>query len=75
MKSIRNKTFFVIAGLAVLAFILTYALLSGVVVPKPVVVASMDLTAGTRLTDDFLQGWNDESGALGPNFDRSPEAA
>ena len=55
MKSIRNKTFFVIAGLAVLAFILTYALLSGVVVPKPVVVASMDLTAGTRLTADLLE--------------------
>jgi Flp pilus assembly protein CpaB len=55
MKNIRNKSYFVIAGLAVLAFILTYALLSGVVAPKPVVVAAVDLAAGTRLTADVLE--------------------
>lgn len=55
MKNIRNKTYFVIAGLAILAFILTYALLSGVVSPKPVVVAAVDLAAGTRLTANVLE--------------------
>ena len=39
MKNTRNKAFLVIAGLAIFAFILTYALFSGVVAPKPVVVA------------------------------------
>jgi len=55
MKNSRNKAFIVIAGLAVLAFILTYALFSGVVAPKPVVVAKVDLAAGTRLTADLLE--------------------
>jgi len=49
-----RKSIFVIAGLALLAFILTYALLAGVVAPKPVVVARVDLSAGTRLTADVL---------------------
>jgi Flp pilus assembly protein CpaB len=55
MKKPHNKTFLIIAGLAVLAFILTYALFSGVVAPKPVVVARVDLAAGTRLTADVLE--------------------
>ena len=50
-----KRSYLVVAGLALLAFILTFALLSGVVVPKPVVVASTDLTAGTRLTADLLE--------------------
>jgi len=50
-----KRSYFVVAGLALLAFILTYALLSGVVVPKPVVVAATDLPAGTRLTADLLE--------------------
>lgn len=50
-----KRSYIVVAGLALLAFILTFALLSGVVVPKPVVVASTDLTAGTRLTADLLE--------------------
>jgi Flp pilus assembly protein CpaB len=54
MKKPR-KSYLVIAGLALLAFILTYALLSGVVAPKPVVVAQVDLAAGTRLTADLLE--------------------
>ena len=54
MKKTRKSTF-VIAGLALLAFILTYALLAGVVDPKPVVVAGVDLAAGTRLTADVLE--------------------
>ena len=49
-----KRSYLVVAGLALLAFILTFALLSGVVVPKPVVVARLDLTAGTRLTADLL---------------------
>jgi Flp pilus assembly protein CpaB len=55
MKKSRNKVFLVIAGLALLAFILTYAFFSGVVAPKPVVVAKVDLAAGTRLTADLLE--------------------
>ena len=54
MKKTRKSTF-VIAGLALMAFILTYALLAGVVAPKPVVVARVDLAAGTRLTADVLE--------------------
>ena len=54
MKKPRKSTF-VIAGLALLAFILTYALLTGVIAPKPVVVARADLAAGTRLTADVLE--------------------
>jgi Flp pilus assembly protein CpaB len=54
MKKTRKSTF-VIAGLALLAFILTYALLAGVVAPRPVVVARVDLAAGTRLTADVLE--------------------
>jgi Flp pilus assembly protein CpaB len=50
-----KRSYLVVAGLALLAFILTFALLSGAVVPKPVVVARMDLTAGTRLTADLLE--------------------
>lgn len=50
-----KRSYIVVAGLALLAFILTFALLSGVVVPKPVVVAHVDLTAGTRLTADLLE--------------------
>ena len=50
-----KRSYIVVAGLALLAFILTFALLSGVVVPKPVVVARLDLTAGTRLTADLLE--------------------
>jgi len=50
-----KRSYIVVAGLALLAFILTFALLSGVVVPKPVVVAHQDLTAGTRLTADLLE--------------------
>jgi len=50
MKKPHNKAYLVIAGLALLAFVLTYALFSGVVAPKPVVVAKADMAAGTRLT-------------------------
>jgi Flp pilus assembly protein CpaB len=50
-----KRSYIVVAGLALLAFTLTFALLSGVVVPKPVVVARLDLTAGTRLTADLLE--------------------
>jgi Flp pilus assembly protein CpaB len=50
-----KRSYLVVGGLALLAFILTYALLSGVVVPKPVVVAGSDLPAGTRLTADLLE--------------------
>ena len=50
-----KRSYIVIGGLAVLAFILTYALFSGVVAPKPVVVAKVDLSAGTRLTADVLE--------------------
>ena len=55
MKKPRNKAYLVIVGLAILAFILTYALFSGVVSPKPVVVAKTDLSAGTRLTANLLE--------------------
>ncbi|HWT77977.1 MAG TPA: Flp pilus assembly protein CpaB, partial [Candidatus Methylomirabilis sp.] len=55
MKKSRNSVYLVIAGLAILAFILTYALFSGVVAPKPVVVAKVDMAAGTRLTADLLE--------------------
>jgi Flp pilus assembly protein CpaB len=54
MKKPR-KSYLVIAGLALLAFILTFALLSGVVAPKPVVVAKVDLAAGTRLEASLLE--------------------
>jgi Flp pilus assembly protein CpaB len=54
MKKPR-KSIFVIAGLALLAFILTYALLAGVIAPQPVVEARVDLAAGTRLTADVLE--------------------
>jgi Flp pilus assembly protein CpaB len=50
-----RKSIFVIAGLALLAFILTYALLDGIIVPRPVVEARVDLSAGTRLTADVLE--------------------
>jgi Flp pilus assembly protein CpaB len=50
-----KRSYLVVAGLALLAFILTYALLSGVVVPRPVVVAKSDLPAGTRLTAALLE--------------------
>lgn len=50
-----KRSYLVVGGLALLAFVLTYALLSGVVVPKNVVVAAMDLPAGTRLTADLLE--------------------
>ena len=53
MKKPR-KSIFIIAGLALLAFILSYALLYGVIAPKPVVEARVDLSAGTRLTADVL---------------------
>jgi Flp pilus assembly protein CpaB len=55
MKKPHNKAYLVIAGLALLAFVLTYALFSGVVAPKPVVVAKADMAAGTRLTADLLE--------------------
>lgn len=54
MKKPR-KAYFIIAVLAVLAFTLTYSLLSGIVAPSPVVVARVDLAAGTRLTMDVLE--------------------
>jgi len=50
-----KRSYLVVAGLALLAFILTYALLSGVVVPRQVVVAKSDLPAGTRLTSALLE--------------------
>ena len=50
-----RKSIFVIAGLALLAFILTYALFDGIIVPRPVVEARVDLAAGTRLTADVLE--------------------
>ena len=50
-----KRSYLVVAGLALLAFILTYALLSGVVVPRQVVVAKSDLPAGTRLTAALLE--------------------
>ena len=53
MKKPR-KSYLIIAVLALLAFILTYALLFGVIAPKPVVEAKVDLSAGTRLTADVL---------------------
>ena len=53
MKKPR-KSYLIIAGLALLAFILTYALLYGVIAPQPVVEARVDLAAGTRLTADVL---------------------
>ena len=53
MKKPR-KSYLIIAGLALLAFILTYALLFGVIAPKPVGEARVDLSAGTRLTADVL---------------------
>ncbi|MBM3151908.1 MAG: Flp pilus assembly protein CpaB [Chloroflexi bacterium] len=55
MKKSRNKAYLIIGALALVAFGLTYALLSGVVAPKPVVVARVDLAAGTRLTADLLE--------------------
>ena len=53
MKKPR-KSYLIIAGLALLAFILTYALFTGVIAPQPVVEARVDLAAGTRLTADVL---------------------
>jgi len=50
-----KRSYLVVAGLALLAFILTYALLSGVVVPRQVAVAKSDLPAGTRLTAALLE--------------------
>jgi len=50
-----KRSFLIIAILALAAFGLTYALLSGVVAPRPVVVAAVDLAAGTRLTEDLLE--------------------
>ncbi len=54
MRKPRNS-FFVIGALALIAFGLTYALLSSVIQPKSVVVARVDLAAGTRLTADLLE--------------------
>jgi Flp pilus assembly protein CpaB len=54
MRKPRNS-FLVIGVLALIAFGLTYALLSGVVQPKSVVVARVDLAAGTRLTTGLLE--------------------
>ncbi len=54
MKKPR-KAYLVIVVLAVLAFAITYGLLSGIVAPTPVVVARVDLAAGTRLTADVLE--------------------
>ncbi|MBL8080492.1 MAG: Flp pilus assembly protein CpaB [Anaerolineales bacterium] len=54
MKKPRNS-FLVIGILALVAFGLTYALLSGIVQPRSVVVARGDLAAGTRLTADLLE--------------------
>jgi len=50
-----RQAYLVIAALALAAFGLTYVLLTGVVAPKPVVVARSDLSAGTRLTADLLE--------------------
>ncbi|MBM3126343.1 MAG: Flp pilus assembly protein CpaB [Chloroflexi bacterium] len=54
MRKPRNS-FLVIGVLALIAFGLTYGLLSSVVQPLPVVVARVDLAAGTRLTPDLLE--------------------
>jgi Flp pilus assembly protein CpaB len=49
-----NPSTLVIAGLALLAFLLTYVLLGVLVAPRSVVEARQDLAAGTRLTPDLL---------------------
>jgi Flp pilus assembly protein CpaB len=49
-----KRSYLIVGALALMAFILTYALFAGVVAPKPVVVAKADLAAGTRLTADVL---------------------
>ncbi len=54
MRKPRNS-FLVIGVLALIAFGLTYALLSGIVQPSPVVVAKLDLAAGTRLSADLIE--------------------
>ncbi len=54
MRKPRNS-FLVIGALAIIAFGLTYALLAGVVQPRPVVVAKIDLAAGTRLTTNLIE--------------------
>jgi Flp pilus assembly protein CpaB len=50
-----KRSYIIVGALALLAFILTYALFAGVIAPKPVVVARSDLAAGTRLTADVLE--------------------
>ena len=50
-----KRSYIIVGALALLAFILTYALLAGVIAPKSVVEAKVDLAAGTRLTADVLE--------------------
>ena len=49
-----KRSYIIVGALALLAFILTYALFAGVIAPKSVVEAKVDLAAGTRLTADVL---------------------
>jgi Flp pilus assembly protein CpaB len=50
-----KRSFLVIAGIALAAFILVFILLQSIIQPRPVVVAKADLAAGTRLTADLLE--------------------
>ncbi|MGD0610311.1 MAG: Flp pilus assembly protein CpaB [Anaerolineales bacterium] len=50
-----KRSYLVVGALALGAFILTYALLAGVVQPSPVVVAKVDLSAGTLLDAGSLE--------------------
>ena len=49
-----KRSFFIVAGLALGAFVLVYILLESIIQPRPVVVAKTDLAAGTRLTANLL---------------------
>ncbi len=50
-----GNSLLLIGVLALIAFGLTYALLSGIVQPRQVVVAKIDLAAGTRLSRDLIE--------------------
>src|SRR5689334_24716141 len=74
MRKLRNS-FLVIGVLALVAFGLTYALLSGIVQPRSVVVARVDLAAGTRLTADLIELKTLPRGGIPPNTYTSIEEA
>lgn len=50
-----NRSWIIVAGVVIIAVILTYNMLSNYLNPISVVVAKYDLTAGSRLTSDLLE--------------------